>query len=257
MHGIAMAVRRKVFRIEEMQAAPARASAAEAAPLGEAASADARELTALRSLIERRSEAAPQTSRQAARSRWPAAAGLRQLGPAPAQGRTDIIHRAITRTKEEIAALHVSGLTLRESGRAARELECAPAARARDPADPGGGGGYRRGANTLRGRDQARAVSAARQDIRDQVIRIFEACNFQDLAGQRIAKVLTTLKIPSTTASARMMDIWGGIDAFKDYTAAAIAARGPGAGAAQRPQARGETGHASQEDIDALFSTSE
>ena len=45
------------------------------------------------------------------------------------------------------------------------------------------------------------------QDIRDQVIRIFDACNFQDLAGQRIAKVLATLKFIEDRI-ARMMDIW-------------------------------------------------
>jgi chemotaxis protein CheZ len=69
------------------------------------------------------------------------------------------------------------------------------------------------------------------------VIRIFDACNFQDLAGQSIAKVLATLKFIEDRI-ARMMDIWGGIDAFKDYTAAALAAR---AGAAPRrpPAARG------------------
>jgi chemotaxis protein CheZ len=33
------------------------------------------------------------------------------------------------------------------------------------------------------------------QDIRDLVIRIFEACNFQDLIGQRVTKVMATLKL--------------------------------------------------------------
>jgi chemotaxis regulatin CheY-phosphate phosphatase CheZ len=31
------------------------------------------------------------------------------------------------------------------------------------------------------------------QDVQDHVVRIYEACNFQDLAGQRIGKVITTL----------------------------------------------------------------
>lgn len=40
------------------------------------------------------------------------------------------------------------------------------------------------------------AASAAdtRQAIRAQVTRIFEACNFQDLTGQRIAKIVETLR---------------------------------------------------------------
>ena len=32
------------------------------------------------------------------------------------------------------------------------------------------------------------------QDIQERVINIFESCNFQDLTGQRIAKVVATLK---------------------------------------------------------------
>src|SRR6476661_5856046 len=52
--------------------------------------------------------------------------------------------------------------------------------------------------------DNARALAAAlkndyerslTQDIQDQVVQLFEACNFQDLAGQRIAKVIETLSL--------------------------------------------------------------
>ncbi|MFX5180191.1 hypothetical protein ABTC53_19940, partial [Acinetobacter baumannii] len=32
------------------------------------------------------------------------------------------------------------------------------------------------------------------EDIQDRVVGIFEACNFQDLTGQRISKVMTTMK---------------------------------------------------------------
>ena len=32
------------------------------------------------------------------------------------------------------------------------------------------------------------------QDIRDRVVQIFEACNFQDLTSQRVTKVMTALK---------------------------------------------------------------
>src|SRR5512132_2065650 len=50
--------------------------------------------------------------------------------------------------------------------------------------------------------DCARALASAlsddyhhglAQDVQDQVVRIYEACNFQDLAGQRIGKVIATL----------------------------------------------------------------
>lgn len=39
----------------------------------------------------------------------------------------------------------------------------------------------------------ASAGTLGADDIRDQVIRIFEACGFQDITGQRIKKVVTTL----------------------------------------------------------------
>lgn len=43
--------------------------------------------------------------------------------------------------------------------------------------------------------DQATAAAGdARQAIRAQVTRIFEACNFQDLTGQRITKIVETLR---------------------------------------------------------------
>ena len=83
------------------------------------------------------------------------------------------------------------------------------------------------------------------------MIRIFEACNFQDLAGQRIAKVMATLKFVEERI-ARMMEIWGGIEAFKDLSAAA-AEGDPATVLLNGPKLDGDPGHASQDDIDAMF----
>lgn len=44
--------------------------------------------------------------------------------------------------------------------------------------------------------------------ISDHVVGIFEACNFQDITGQRITKVVNTLKFIETRVNA-MIDIWG------------------------------------------------
>src|SRR5262249_11286689 len=181
-------------------------------------------------------------------------AGLRHLGLRQLKDETDIIHRAIVRTKEEIAALHVSGLNTPESHRASRELDAVAGGAERaiqqilEAAED-----IDEAANTLSAAIKGEQERALAQDIRDQVIHIFEACNFQDLAGQRIAKVLATLKFVEDRIT-RMMDIWGGIDAFKHYTAAARAARGPEPVLLNGPKLEGETGHASQEDIDAMFS---
>ena len=50
-----------------------------------------------------------------------------------------------------------------------------------------------------------------------------------------------------------MMEIWGGLEAFKDIEAEKIADARGRRRAAQRAEARGRGGHASQDDIDSLF----
>jgi len=75
------------------------------------------------------------------------------------------------------------------------------------------------------------------QDIRDRVVQIFEACNFQDLTSQRVAKVMAALK---------------GIEA---EIARALAAITPtrAAPAMHGPRLESDSGHASQRDIDLMF----
>ncbi len=250
-----MPVRRKVFRIEDMQLAGTPASAAEMAPLlQQQQQYILAELTALRGLLEeQRPDGASKIDADGTgdhRSGGNEANRLRQL-----KSETNTIHRAISHTKHEIAALHVNGLNAPESGRVIRELDAVVGgaeraiqqilAAAEDIDDA---------ANTLSAtlkREQERALT---QDIRDQVIRIFEACNFQDLAGQRISKVLATLKFVEDH-TARMMEIWGGIDAFQDYTAAALAERRQGPVPVNGPKLDGDSGHVSQDDVDKLFSS--
>jgi chemotaxis protein CheZ len=247
--GIAMPVRRKVFRIEEMQGTSAQV---EPEPFEQQQREMLAELAALRELITQRPAPAnggddhcdlgdrPQHPQQQK--------GLRQL-----KDETALIHRAITRTKEEIAALHVSGLDGADGNRVSRELgavaggaehaiqQILAAAEDIDEA-----------ANTLSAALKQEQERALAQDIRDQVVRIFEASNFQDLAGQRINKVLATLKFVEDRI-AHMMEIWGGIDAFKDYTDAALAARKQGSVLLNGPKLEGDAGHASQDDIDRIF----
>jgi chemotaxis protein CheZ len=221
-----MPVRRKVFRIEEMRRmAPARAFALAEAP-------------------------APAAERDARPCPGPDARdGLREL-----KDETDSIFRAINRTKQEIAALHVSGLNSEGNGRVRQELDAVmdgaehsiekilAAAEAIDEA-----------ANTLSAVLQQEQNQALAQDIRDDVIQIFEACNFHDLAGQRIGKVLTTLQFVEDRVT-RMMEIWGGIEAFRDHAAAARAERaGSTPFLLNGPKLDGDKGHVSQADIDAMF----
>jgi chemotaxis protein CheZ len=84
------------------------------------------------------------------------------------------------------------------------------------------------------------------------VVSIFEACNFQDLTGQRISKVMATMKFIETHITV-MMDIWGGVDAIRAHAPAIIDERQGDARLLNGPKTEGDIGHASQNDIDALF----
>jgi chemotaxis protein CheZ len=105
---------------------------------------------------------------------------------------------------------------------------------------------------TLMARLKDEQNQALASDIQDRVVKIFEACNFQDLTGQRITKVVGTLKFIETHI-VRMMEIWGGLEAFKDIQAEKIAERKGDAALLNGPKLAGEVGHASQDDIDSLF----
>lgn len=76
------------------------------------------------------------------------------------------------------------------------------------------------------------------QDIRDRVIQIFEACNYQDLTSQRVAKVITALgRIERQIARA-----------LNEPVRAEIAPPAHG------PRLPHDRGHVSQDDVDAMFS---
>ena len=90
------------------------------------------------------------------------------------------------------------------------------------------------------------------EDILEKVISIFEACNFQDLTGQRISKVMGTMKFIESHINV-MMDIWGGVDAIKSGSPGVIDERVGDARLLNGPKLEGDVGHASQDDIDALF----
>jgi chemotaxis protein CheZ len=250
-----MPVRRKVFRIEEMQLAGARAGGAEAA--SSPPQPILAELAALRELLEGRRDGAPKTDTGIDAKTDPAvdtditsasdieANGLREL-----KSETDTIYRAISRTKQAIASLHVNGLNRPESGRVFRELDAVVGGQERAIQQVlAAAEDIDEAANTLSAALKREQDQALAQDIRDQVIRIFEACNFQDLAGQRISTVLATLKFIEEHV-ARMMEVWGGIDAFKEYTAAALAEREPGPVLLNGPKLEGDQG-----EIDAIFSS--
>lgn len=239
-----MAVRQKVFRIEKM-----RWGDQTAVPVGDLAGAPLQhdeilaELKTLRELLGQRSH--PENPEPPPVRHEPMTsddlAELRQ--------ETDVIHDTIQRTMHELAHLHLGAFNGSGSGRASCELDAVvhsteratlqilDAAEAVDEA-----------ANTLSATLRQEQERALASDIREHVVRIFEACNFQDLNGQRIAKVLATLRFVEDRVT-RMMEIWGGSAVLKDH----VTEQSRDRGLVNGPRLDGASGHASQQEIDALF----
>jgi chemotaxis protein CheZ len=95
-------------------------------------------------------------------------------------------------------------------------------------------------------------------EIAGMVMTIYEACNFQDLTGQRISRVCETLSFVESRV-AKMAEIWGGLDSLSAIMTSELealkeehSALGTHALAAG-PAMVGAEGHVGQDDIDALF----
>src|SRR5207245_7179554 len=107
----------------------------------------------------------------------------------------DLIHDAISRTKREIAVLHGKSFDGQEMAKVNGELgavvggtehatqQILEAAESIDQA-----------ASALAKVSSPEQQKLLSEEIQERVISIFEACNFQDLTGQRISKVMATMK---------------------------------------------------------------
>lgn len=163
----------------------------------------------------------------------------------------DIIHEAISRTKREIASLHSKGVEGGQMAMANGELgaivggteqatqQILTAAESIDNA-----------AATLKKVSPGEQSQMLTDEIQENVIAIFEACNFQDLTGQRINKVMATMKFIESHLAV-MLDIWGGLDEIKAH--ALPDDRNESEKLLNGPKSEGDEGHVSQDDIDALF----
>ena len=234
-----MSVQRRMFRVEALKRP--RNGVAEAFRFHDEVMS---ELKALRTLVQPREELT-QGMVEAYKAEIAEAQKLK--------AELDIIYAAINKTKHEIATLHITGFEGPEMKRVTHELDAIvggtanatesilAAAEAIDQA-----------ANSLSAVVKSEHDKALAHDIQDHVIQIFEACNFQDLTGQRITKVVATLKFIETHI-VRMIEIWGGLESFKDLTPEARAERDGDLKLLNGPKLDGEAGHASQDEIDALF----
>lgn len=221
-------MQRKVFRVEQMFTGK-RAAAVAADPAEQRHLVD--ELKALRALAEQRDSTAADATQNL----------KRELA---------LIHDTIARNKRDLAELIGEGQE-RKMARAAGELGAAV------------DGMENATQKILKSAeivdDSAKALAAAltcdykrglSQEIQDHVVQIYEACNFQDLAGQRIGKVIGTLNAVEEQVAAMLERCNGAGGAAQ---AAANAARADGRALLNGPKLDGDSGHASQRDIDQMF----
>ncbi len=235
-----MAVQRKVFRIEQ-------------GGLSEAADAPARdegvlrhgefmaEIKALRQLMEPRVPADREAMERA----------RAQIAEAQAyRAELELIYAAMQRTRGEMDASG-SGLPGPTGmSRASRELKAIVAdteqatQRVLSAAEE-----IDQSANTLSAALKNGHEQELANDIRDHVVKIFEACNFQDLTGQRVGQVTEILATLERHVG-RLMDIWRAIEHFKPVV---IDAPGGEDKLLNGPRLAGDDGHFTQSDIDTMF----
>ena len=91
------------------------------------------------------------------------------------------------------------------------------------------------------------------QAIADAVIQIFEACNFQDITGQRITKVVESLRfIEERIAS--MIDVWQTINKMTDDAKPKVEDDiPPEKKLLNGPSLKTDAGVVNQDDVDAMF----
>jgi chemotaxis protein CheZ len=163
-----------------------------------------------------------------------------------------IIAEAIQRTKQEIATLHYAGAQGREMARVTDELgaivlgtesathSILESAEAVDEL-----------AGDLAARLSGEEGDMARR-IGERTIAIFEACNFQDITGQRISKVVNAMRFVEERVG-QMIEIWGGHERFKDVSTAQNPDREGDRALLNGPGLEADGDSRSQDDIDAYF----
>ncbi|WP_244627459.1 protein phosphatase CheZ [Microvirga tunisiensis] len=164
----------------------------------------------------------------------------------------DSIYEAISRTKREIATLRYAGAQGQEITRVTDELGAivlgtetatnsilAAAEKIDDLSS--------NLSSRLSGGDQEIA-----REILDHVISLFEACNFQDITGQRIRKVVNAMRFVEERVH-HMIDIWGGLESFKDVETLDDSKPRGEAALLNGPALASDKGVTSQDAIDALF----
>ncbi len=237
-----MPSQRKIFRVEEMMRAESAPSDARAPDSSLFPSDVIAELRALRALMEQRT---------------PDAAGPPTTADAPAQEvrklkiELDVIGNAIKQTRDEIVSLRDQGFDSARVSRVTKEIEAVfgDATQATDRILKAAED-IDQQAQALSGLLKGGHEQGIAQDIQDRATAIFEACNFHDLTGQRLAKVAAMLKMVEEHL-ARMMEIWSVIERFNIEAAQTAACDLDGL--LNGPKLADDNGHSTQDEIDKLF----
>ena len=120
--------------------------------------------------------------------------------------------RSIQQTKDEIAALYKSKEQDNRLIVVKHELDSVVAATEDATADIlEAVERIDQSAHNIRSAASDEYVQGLSEDVIDQVVKVFESCNFQDLTGQRITKVVNTLKFIEERVL-NVLDIWGDDD---------------------------------------------
>lgn len=166
----------------------------------------------------------------------------------------DVMKDAIARTKSEIAALHRSENTGKGMRRAADELdavvestESATSTLLTVMEE------IEQNANMLRAGNLGKSAQENVDAILERVVVAYEACNFQDLTGQRISKIVGVMKFVEDHLD-RVLAAWSSLESFRDILGPVDAADPNDESALLNgPKLDEDPGHVDQTDIDALF----
>ncbi|MGV6872728.1 protein phosphatase CheZ [Pseudochelatococcus sp. B33] len=176
-------------------------------------------------------------------------------GKAELMAEVESIQQAISQTKREILSLQVKGLRGDAASRALDELDAVVhGTEVATETILSSAESIEEVAGKLLPKLQG-SENALVLDIHKHAIRIFEACNFQDLTGQRIAKVVQVLHFIEDRVET-IMSIWGGAESFSSIPAAEMPAPPEKTGDAallNGPPLETDQNVVSQDDIDSLF----
>jgi chemotaxis protein CheZ len=160
---------------------------------------------------------------------------------------------AIASTRRELATLHRSEFQGKGMRRVAGELDAVvEATEAATTTILAAAEDIETQASMLRSAGVAIGNNDCVGAILERTVTLYEACNFQDLTGQRITKIVGVLKFVEERLD-KVIAVWGGLEAFKE-----LAAAEGGWGAAHvallnGPKLDEDPGHVDQNEIDALF----